>query len=88
MKKVIIGGSISLCGAIIHAAVIIAAGVYSVSLTSWSGSSKFWYAIFGAPTYGNEVNLSLKAGFLFVASLILVLAGIIIMALELFGNKN
>jgi hypothetical protein len=87
MKRAIIGGFISLSNAIIISAIIIAAGTYSSSLTSWSGKSKFWYAIFGAPTYGN-VNLSMNLGFIFVLSSILLIAGVALMAYELFRKSE
>lgn len=88
MKKTIIGGFISLSSAIIVSAIIIAAGAYSSNLTSWAGTSKFWYAIFGAPTYGNEVNLSMNLGFIFVLSSILLIAGVTLMAYELFRKSE
>lgn len=87
MKRIIIGGFIALSSAIIDAAIIIAAGVYSSSLTSWSGS-KFWYAIFGAPRYGNEANLSLNLGPLFIAASLLFILGIVIMLIELLRKGN
>lgn len=88
LKRVIIGAFISLCSAIIDAAIIITAGIYSSSLTSWSGKSKFWYAIFGAQRYGNEANLSLNLGELFIIASILFVLGIIIMIIELFNTDK
>ncbi len=83
MRRIAAGGFISLCGAFILAAIIITAGIYAASLASWSGYSKFWYVIFGAPAFG-EVNLSLNLGIPFVVSLILLSAGIAIMIVDLF----
>ncbi len=88
MKRAIIGGFISLSSAIIFSAIIIAAGTYSPSLTSWAGTSRFWYAIFGAPTYGNEVNLSMNLGFVFVIASILLIAGVAVMSYELFRKSE
>jgi hypothetical protein len=88
MKKTIIGGFISLSSAIIVSAIIIAAGTYSPSLTSWSGTSRFWYAIFGAPTYGNGINLRMSLGFIFVLFSILLVAGVALMAYELFRKSD
>jgi len=88
LKRVIFGGFISLCSAIIVAAIIISAGIYSSSLTSWSGTSKFWYAIFGAQNYGNEANMSLNLGFLVITASILFILGMIIMIVELFKKDK
>jgi hypothetical protein len=84
MKRVIVGGFISLCSAIMLGAMIIAAGAYSSTLTGWSGSSKFWYAIFGSP---NEVEPSMNLGILFVVVSLLFVTGVIIMVKELFEKK-
>lgn len=83
MKRILIGTVISLCSAIIDAAIIISAGIYSISLTSWSGRSKFWYAIFGSQRYGNEANLSLNMGELFIVASALFILGMIILLQEL-----
>ena len=87
MKKVVIMGFISICSAIIVSAIIIAAGSYSQALTSWSGS-RFWYAIFGSPSYGGEVNLSMSLGTIFVLFSILLLVGMTFMVIELFKKME
>lgn len=81
MKRVIIGGFILLCGAIINAGILIAAGVYSSTLTGWSGASRFWYAIYGSST------MCMKLGFLFRFSYVLLLVGLLILGVELFSKE-
>jgi hypothetical protein len=87
MKKVIIGLTLALCGTIIDCAIIIGASAYCASLNSWAGS-KFWYAVFGATRYGNEVNLSLNLGLPFVFGGILILIGLVVLAIEYFNKSK
>jgi hypothetical protein len=89
MKKVLISGIISICSAMIVAAIIISAGVYSTSLTSWSGS-RFWYAIFSKRTYMNgiQVNLGMNLGPMFIISSILLLIGMLYLASQLFRTNE
>lgn len=85
MKKVVIMGFISICSAIIVSAIIIAAGSYSQTLTSWSGASRFWYTIFGSSPYEGGVNLSMNLGAIFIIFSILLLVG---MTPKLSISKN
>ncbi len=82
MKRILAGGFLSLCGVIMNAAIIMAAGFYSPTLGSWSGS-RFWYAIFGTPGFDSGLTDSMGLGFLFVTSLIMLLSGIILILIEL-----
>lgn len=82
MKLVIAGGFLALCGAIINAAIIIAAGAYSTALNSWVGF-KFWYAIFS-----RDISQGMGLGLLFIISSIFLLTGIVIMAKGLLSGLN
>ncbi len=82
MKQVIAGGFLALCGAIINAAIIIAAGAYSTALTSWVGF-KFWYAIFS-----RDLSHGMGLGLYFLVSSILFLVGIVIMIKGAVGTMN
>jgi len=79
MKKDVLGAVLTLCGTIMDTGIFIAAAVYAPSLNSGDGS-KMWYAIFGAPTYGNEVNRSLNLGIPFVIATLSIVIGIILLA--------
>jgi hypothetical protein len=87
MKKTIIGAVLAICGTIITTCIIITASTYCATLTSWTGS-KFWYAVFGTPNLVNEVNLSLNLGLPFVFGSIILLMGVIILVVELFGKPS
>ncbi len=82
MKQVIAGGFLALCGAIINAAIIIAAGAYSTALNSWVGF-KFWYAIFS-----RDISQGMGLGLLFIISSIFLLTGIVIMVKGLVSGVN
>ncbi len=82
MKQVIAGGFIALCGAIINAAIIIAAGAYSTTLNSWVGF-KIWYAIFS-----RDISQGMGLGVFFIISTILILAGILIMVKGAVGDAS
>jgi len=82
VKQVIAGGFLALCGAIINAAIIIAAGAYSTALNSWVGF-KFWYAIFS-----RDISQGMGLGLLFIISSIFLLTGIVIMVKGLVSGVN
>lgn len=82
MKQVIAGGFLSLCGAIINAAIIIAAGAYSTALNSWVGF-RFWYAIFSC-----DISQGMGLGLYFSISVILLLVGIVVMIKGAAGGVN
>lgn len=82
MKQVITGGFLALCGAIINAAIVIAAGAYSATLTSWVGF-KFWHAIFS-----RDLSQGMGLGIFFIISSILILIGIVIMIKGRVGGVN
>ena len=82
MKQVITGGFLALCGAIINAAIIIAAGAYSTALTSWVGF-RFWCAIFS-----RDLSQGMGLGIFFIISSILLLVGILLMVKALVSDVN
>lgn len=82
MKQVITGGFLALCGAIINAAIIIAAGAYSTTVNSWAGF-KFWYAIFS-----RDISQGMGLGLYFSISAFLLLAGIVVMIKGAAGGAN
>ena len=86
MKKTIIGAILAVCGTILDTGIILAASVYCTTLNSWTGS-KFWYSVFGAPTYGYEANLSLNLGVPFVFGAVILFLGAAVLVMELF-HKN
>jgi hypothetical protein len=88
MKKTIIGGILVLTGTLISLCMITAAALVFPSITSWSGSNKFWFIIFGAKQYGNEVSHSLFLGFPFVVGIILFLIGLIVLGIEYCKKDN
>lgn len=45
MNKTIIGAIFTVCGTILFSAVLISGAVFSSTMDSWTGSSKFWSAI-------------------------------------------
>ena len=83
MKRVIIGSTIMLSGIFTTMGIILAAVIYSPTISQWSGS-RLWYAIFGAKQYGNEVIQSLFLGTPFIIGTILILIGLIILTVEYF----
>ncbi|WP_430787171.1 hypothetical protein VBD025_15740 [Virgibacillus flavescens] len=84
MKRIIIGGFIMLGGLSITLTIILSGSIYATQITSWSGKSKLWHAIFGAEQYGDEVVQSLFLGFPFVLGVILSLLGLIILGMEYY----
>lgn len=81
MKRTVSLGFISVCCAMIVSGIIIAAGIYSSSLTSWTGS-RFWYAVFGSETFGYEANLSMNLGPFFIISSIMLVASLLLLVVE------
>ncbi|WP_105620086.1 hypothetical protein [Vallitalea okinawensis] len=88
MKKTIIGSVIMLSGIIIDMTILIAASLYIPNITSWSGSSKLWFVIFGAKQYGSEVVQSLFLGFPFIIGIMLTIIGLIILVVEYFDKEK
>jgi len=88
MKKTVIGGILMLSGVLITISIIVAAAIYAPSISSWSGGSKLWFAIFGAKQYGNEVIQSLFLGTPFIIGIILAIAGLIILGKEYFNEEK
>ncbi|KAB8138058.1 hypothetical protein F9U64_06660 [Gracilibacillus oryzae] len=86
MKRTVIGGFLMFGGLFTTLTIIVAAVIYTPSITSWSGS-KLWYAIFGAEQYGNDVVDSLFLGFPFVAGLLLSILGLVILVMEYFDKS-
>lgn len=86
MKRIIIGGILMLGGLLTTLTIIMAAAIYTPSVTQWSGQSKFWFAIFGAKQYGGGQSLYL--GFPFVIGVLLTIVGIIILGREYSSTLN
>lgn len=84
MKRTVIGGILTLCGTITIASIIIAGAIYAPTLNGWSGKSRFWYAIFGSPTYGNQIDSSMNLGFPFIIGIIGLILGILTLGYEYF----
>ncbi|MEK4425496.1 hypothetical protein [Solibacillus sp. FSL K6-1523] len=88
MKRILIGGFIMLSGLLVTLSIFIAGAIHATTISSWSGDSKLWFAIFGEKRYGDEFIDSLFLGFPFVIG---VLLGFIILANEYyktFKDKN
>ncbi len=77
-----------LSGIIIDMTILIAASLYIPNITSWSGSSKLWFVIFGAKQYGSEVVQSLFLGFPFIIGIMLTIIGLIILVVEYFDKEK
>lgn len=75
MNKMIIGAVFSICGTILLSAILISGAVFSSTMDSWSGTSKFWYAILGGTTPG-EGMYATGLSFLFFFAIALFLIGI------------
>lgn len=88
MKRTVIGGIIMLGGLMITLTIILCAAIYAPNITSWSGKSKLWFVIFGAPQYGNEVLQSLSLGFPFIVGVIVTIIGLVILAREYFQSDS
>ena len=84
MKRTIIGGFIMLGGLITTLTIILSGTIFATHITTWSGNSKLWYAIFGAKQYGDEVVQSLFLGFPFVLGVIFTLLGLVILGIEYY----
>ncbi|WP_409250780.1 hypothetical protein V1502_11450 [Bacillus sp. SCS-153A] len=86
MKRTIIGGFFMLGGLILVGSIIIAGSAYATSMTSWSGKSKLWNAIFGAESYGDEVVQSLFLGFPFIIGIAIALIGAAMLGYEYYST--
>ena len=87
MKRYVMGTVASLCGAIILSGILIAGAIYSSTLDSWSGSSKFWYAIKGSGFYQDRTP-GMGLAFLFYLSILLLFGGLASILYEHFkGHK-
>ena len=75
MNKYIIGAVFSICGTLLLSAILISGAIFSATMDSWSGSSKFWYAILGKSTPNEGMN-SMGLSFLFYFSIAIFLVGI------------
>ena len=84
MKKTVIGGFIMLGGLFTTLTVILCGAIYAPHITAWSGKSRLWHAIFGAPQYGGEVVQSLFLGFPFILGVIFTLLGLTILGMEYY----
>ncbi|WP_044022198.1 hypothetical protein [Bacillus sp. SG-1] len=84
MQRTIIGGFFFLGGLIFAGSIIIAGSVFATSITSWSGDSKLWFAIFGDKQYGDEVVQSLFLGFPFILSILIALIGAAMLGYEYY----
>ncbi|MCM3715616.1 hypothetical protein [Halalkalibacter oceani] len=89
MKRIVIGGFVLLGGLLITLTILLAGTIYAMEITAWSGKSKLWHAIFGAPQYGDEPVQSLFLGFPFVIGILLTVGGLIILGQEYYKTcKN
>lgn len=86
MRRTIIGGFLFLGGLLVSLGVIISASIYATNITSWSGKSKLWFALFGAEQYDGEIVDSLFLGFPFVVGIILAVLGIAILSYEYYES--
>ncbi|WP_406944268.1 hypothetical protein ACJA3J_12980 [Halobacillus sp. SY10] len=84
MKRIIIGGFIMLGGLLITLTIILSGAIYATQITSWSGKSKLWHAIFGDKQYGDEVVQSLFLGFPFILGVIITVLGLVILGIEYY----
>lgn len=75
MNKYIIGAVLSICGILLLSAILISGAIFSTTMDSWSGSSKFWYAILGKSIPDEGMN-SMGLSFLFYFSIALFLVGV------------
>ncbi|MYL71816.1 hypothetical protein GLW00_13195 [Halobacillus litoralis] len=84
MKRTLIGGFVMLGGLFITMTMIIAGAIYAPHMTSWSGKSKLWYAVFGGRQYGDENVDSLFLGFPFILGVTLTIGGLVILCFEYY----
>lgn len=84
MRRTIIGGFIMFAGLLVTLTIIISGSIYATSMTTWSGDSKFWYAIFGALFFGGNGGESLKLGIPFLTGLLFTIIGFLILVAEYF----
>lgn len=85
MKKIVIGSIIMLGGILTTLTIILAAAIYSSSVTQWTGQSKLWYAIFGFGVSGQSLHL----GFPFFIGVLLTIVGLLILGREYINiSKN
>jgi hypothetical protein len=76
-------------GLLVTSTIILSGTIYATHITSWSGKSKFWHAIFGAKQYGDEVVQSLFLGVPFLLGVFLTLLGLTILGMEYYQTfKN
>lgn len=84
MQRTIIGGFLMLGGLILAGSIIIAGSVFATSITTWSGESKLWFAIFGDKQLGDEVVQSLYLGFPFILGILITLIGAAMLGYEYY----
>ncbi|MCQ4087059.1 hypothetical protein [Saccharibacillus sp. JS10] len=87
MKKIAIGGILTLAGTWIVGCIFVAAALYVPNMSSWEGT-RVWYAIFGGGTYESDLKQSMALGLPFVVGLIMVVGGLVILMIELFRSEN
>lgn len=75
MNKTIVGATFTLCGTILFSAILISGAIYSATMDSWSGSSKFWFAILGKAT-PEEDMYTMGLTFIFCFAIALFLFGV------------
>jgi uncharacterized membrane protein len=77
VKRVLIGGFFLLGGVLLLGFMLVATASIAVTLTGWSGVSRYWYAMFSG-YYGG-------AGFLVLTLLaaVMILGGIVLLLIEL-----
>ncbi|PET35963.1 hypothetical protein CN514_24930 [Bacillus sp. AFS001701] len=88
MKRVIIGGFFFLGGLFTTLTIITLAAKFIPSITTWSGKSQLWFAIFGARQFNEYTGQSLYLGFPFIIGVLLTGVGVTILAREYFYNSR
>lgn len=64
-----------MCGTTLFSAILIAGAIFSATMDSWSGSSKFWYAILGSTSL-DEGMYAMGLSFVFYFAIALFLFGV------------
>lgn len=88
MKRIVIGGFLMLGGLLITLTIILSGTIYATQITTWSGKSKLWHAIFGDKQYGDEVVQSLFLGYEFVLGVIITVIGLAILGMEYYKTME